>query len=99
MIRSAFLLSALVLGATPIHATVIEAACMQSDRKQANWAVCSCIQKVADAALSAEDQAEAAKFFEDPQLAQETRMSKDPKKEAFWDRYKEWTEKAADSCG
>lgn len=87
------------LTASPAFSGAIEDACMQSDRRQVSAALCACIQDVADQRLSSGDQKEAAKFFEDPQLAQETRMSDNPSKERFWERYKDWTEAATKSCG
>ena len=87
-----------VMAAAPVQAGKIERACNKSDRN-ASRAVCSCIQRVADAALSRSDQSLAAKFFRDPQLAQETRQSGSARKEAFWERYKAFGDKAARICG
>ena len=54
----------------------IESACLKSDRKVANRALCGCIQQVADMTLKGGDQRQAAKFFRDPDQAQKVRMSK-----------------------
>ena len=81
------------------HAGPIEKACLKADRSKATRALCSCIQDVADTSLNNKDQAEAASFFEDPQKAQDTRMSDNPQKEKFWERYKNWTERASKVCG
>ena len=77
----------------------ISAACMAADRRDASPALCSCIQQVANQSLSGGDQARAATFFANPQLAQDTRQSDDSRKEAFWKRYKIFGELAADACG
>jgi len=89
--------SALFL-ASPLLAGSIERACNTSARN-ASRATCSCIQQVADVKLSRGDQKQAAKFFANPQLAQDTRQSDKPAKERFWLRYKAWGVLAADQCG
>ena len=87
-----------VMAAGGAQAGKIERACNNSDRN-ASRAVCSCIQKVADIKLTRTDQSLAAKFFKDPQLAQDTRQSDDTAKEKFWKRYKAFGAKAAQVCG
>ena len=72
-------------------------ACIKSDR-HASRSLCSCIQQVADVKLSRKDQKLAAKFFEDPHLAQETRQSGNSAKERFWLRYKAWGQTAEQYC-
>jgi hypothetical protein len=85
------------LAATPLYAGSIEQACNNSQRN-AEPSICSCIQKVADIKLSRRDQKQAAKFFTDPQLAQDTRQSDNPSKEQFWLRYKAFGVLAAENC-
>jgi hypothetical protein len=53
---------------------------------------------VADVKLSSLDQTMAAKFFKDPQRAQDTRQSDKRSAEAFWLRYKEFGYLAAKHC-
>ncbi|WP_050527628.1 hypothetical protein [Pseudorhodobacter aquimaris] len=77
----------------------IESACLKSDRKQANRAVCGCIQQVADMTLKGGDQRKAARFFTDPDQAQKVRMSKSDRDNEFWARYKNFGETAAVYCG
>lgn len=77
----------------------IESACLKSDRKVANRALCGCIQQVADMTLKGGDQRKAAKFFKDPDQAQEVRMSKRDSDNEFWARYKNFGETAAAYCG
>jgi hypothetical protein len=76
----------------------IERACMGSDRKAANPALCGCIQRVADMTLKDGDQRRAAKFFRDPDAAQEVRMSERSADDAFWDRYRNFGEAASAYC-
>jgi hypothetical protein len=76
----------------------IESACLNSDRKVANRALCSCIQQVADMTLKGGDQRKAAKFFKDPDQAQKVRMSKRDSDNAFWARYKNFGDTAAAYC-
>ncbi|MEM0976872.1 MAG: arginine transporter [Pseudomonadota bacterium] len=92
------LVAALVSTSTPTFAREIEEACLRSDRENASPRLCQCIQKIADERLSPEDQVEAARFFDDPQLAQDTRQSDNPSKERFWERYTEWADRAARIC-
>lgn len=76
----------------------IERACNKSDR-QASRSTCKCIQRVANNELSRTDQKLAAKFFKDPQLAQDTRQSDNAGKERFWKRYKNFGNTARETCG
>ncbi|WP_457646979.1 hypothetical protein [Profundibacter sp.] len=68
----------------------IHRACMKSDRPGASRQLCSCIQDAADQVLTNRDQALAAKFFKDPQMAQDVRQADNARKEAFWQRYKDF---------
>jgi hypothetical protein len=86
-----------VVSASPSFAGTIERACIQSDRS-ASRSLCNCIQRVADVKLSRSDQKLAAKFFDDPHLAQETRQSDSSSKERFWKRYKAFGQTASRSC-
>nr|WP_088623866.1 hypothetical protein [Oceanicola sp. 22II-s10i] len=76
----------------------IDNACMRSDRASASRSLCGCIQNVANAMLTAQDQRLAAKFFTKPDMAQEVRMSKSAYHNEFWGRYKSFGAKAAASC-
>lgn len=98
MFRS-LIIAAVLMSPSGASAKAIEQACIAADRQKATRSLCSCIQRVADQMLTSSDQREAAKFFEDPQLAQDTRMSDNPQKEKFWDRYKDWTVSAGKICG
>lgn len=77
----------------------VGSACMEGGRSAANLALCSCIQSVADQTLSNADQRQAARFFDDPDRAQEVRTSDRPSDDALWDRYRDFTSAATASCG
>ena len=81
------------------NAGVIERACMKSERKTANRALCGCIQQVADVTLDRRDQRAAAKFFDDPHRAQEVRQSDKPGHEVFWKKYASFGQTAESYCG
>jgi hypothetical protein len=88
----------LPFGSAVALAGPIEKACMNSDRRGVNRAVCSCIQEAADLTLRGGDQRRAAKFFSDPDAAQEVRMSDRDSDNAFWDRYKSFGDTARALC-
>lgn len=77
----------------------IDRACMASNRSARSPRLCSCIQRVADQTLSRSDQRVAAKFFRDPQRAQDIRQSDSQAHEIFWRKYRAFGEAAAASCG
>lgn len=76
-----------ILCATLAEAGPIENACLRSGSDTASPALCGCIQQVADMTLARGDQKRAARFFADPQQAQDVRMSKAASDNAFWQRY------------
>lgn len=88
----------LSLSANVAMAGPIQSACMRSDRDAANRALCSCIQQVADMTLASADQRRAAKFFADPDKANETWLSQRASDDAFWDRYKNFGQTAEAYC-
>ncbi|WP_342076319.1 arginine transporter [Yoonia sp. SS1-5] len=98
--RILFLMGALVAVAAcggGVSGTIGEA-CIDADRRAASPALCSCVQQVADQTLSNRDQQRAAAFFAQPQLAQDTRQSDNAGSEAFWRRYKTFTDRARTIC-
>jgi len=88
----------LIVGA-PLEANPIERACNGSDRSAANARLCACIGNVARATLSRSEMRQAARFFRDPDRAEQVRMSNRSRDEAFWDRYTDFGEAAAAQCG
>ena len=80
------------------QAGVLERACLRSDRGAAKSQLCGCIQNVADRTLSRGDQRVAAKFFKDPQRAQDMRQSSNSSHEVFWKRYRAFGASAEQSC-
>ncbi len=85
-------------GGTPAVTGDISDACMAGGRSAASPALCSCVQQVANQSLSGRDQSRAAVFFDEPQLAQDTRQSDRASDEAFWQRYKKFTELSSQIC-
>lgn len=83
---------------TIAQADAIERACNRSDRDAANRAVCACIQQVADTSLSSADQRRAAGFFNNPDKAQDVRLSDTTRDDAFWERYMAFGQKAEAYC-
>lgn len=80
------------------QAGVIERACLTSERSGGNPALCGCIQQAADLTLTASDQRVAARFFKDPQKAQDTRQSSVRNDSVFWERYKNFGATAEAYC-
>lgn len=85
---------------TPVTAFAgpIESACNRSDRQQASRALCRCIDSVARDTLTRREQRRAARFFQDPDEAQEVRMSRTRADNEFWDRYRAFGEQAERVC-
>lgn len=82
----------------PVQAGPIESACARSDRANGNRNLCRCIQSVADQTLSRGDQRRAARFFRDPQRAQDMRTSSRARDNAFWTRYRAFGSAAERRC-
>jgi len=76
----------------------IQNACLSSGRSAASPALCSCVQQVADQSLSRSEQRRAAAFFDDPQLAQDTRQAGGAETE-FFRQYREFADRAERICG
>jgi hypothetical protein len=81
-----------------VQAGAIERACNKSDRDAANRSVCACIQQVADMSLSNSDQRRAAGFFNNPDKAQDVRLSDTTRDDEFWSRYTAFGEQAEAFC-
>ena len=90
---------AVITTSTMAAAGPIDRACMASDRKARSLRLCTCIQQVADRTLSRSDQRMAARFFRDPQMAQDIRQSDNQNHEIFWRKYRAFGQTAAATCG
>ncbi len=77
----------------------ISRACMAAGRSAATPALCACVQAVANSELSASDRNRAARFFAEPELANSARFSNPSGPDAFWHRYRAFTDKARQQCG
>lgn len=98
LIAAALAALAIPLAPAPVEARTIETACNRSDRPGANRALCNCVQRAADAHLTRADQRLAARFFRDPERAQQVRMSRDSRDRAFWERYRAFAATAELHC-
>ena len=87
------------LAAMPASANPIERACLQSGRSAANSALCSCIGSAADRTLSARQMRDGARFFRDPQRAQDVRQSSRRTHEDLWQAWRRFGETAEAMCG
>ena len=98
MMNRLMIAAAAVALTTPLAvAGPIDSACIRSERA-ASPRLCGCIQQVANQTLSRSDQRRAASFFRDPHEAQEVRMSKSDRDNAFWARYKRFASQAEAYC-
>ncbi|MGJ8624770.1 MAG: arginine transporter [Yoonia sp.] len=77
----------------------ISRACLAADRSAATPSLCACVQSVANAELSSNDRNRVARFFADPELANDTKISTRDDDDAFWDRYRAFYTKARSQCG
>lgn len=97
-IFSACVITFLLTGG-PLNANPVERACMGSGRTAANPSLCACIGSAARQTLNFGEQRRAARLFDDPDEAEELRMSDNHRDEAFWDRYRAFGETAEQMCG
>lgn len=92
-------LAALVaLAPVAAFAGPIETACNRSDRPNANRQLCRCIDAAADRTLTRSEQRRAARFFQNPDEAQEVRMSSSRADNEFWARYRAFGDLAEQLC-
>lgn len=81
-----------------VMAGPIESACLQTGRQAATRQMCRCIDRVAERTLTRSEQRRAARFFRDPDLAQEVRMSRSRADNEFWQRYRAFGDAAERTC-
>ncbi len=91
------LIVALAVMAAPAWSGTIRRACLDAQRA-GSPALCACIQAAADRTLTAKDQRLAARFFDDPDMAQEIRQSDRRAHEVFWKRYRSFGRTAEAFC-
>ena len=84
--------------AVAAEAGPVSRACLASDSKARSYALCRCLQQVANRTLDRSDQRLAAKFFRKPQMAQDIKMSDSRSHEVFWTKYKSFGATASRSC-
>ncbi|MBN8292280.1 hypothetical protein JI664_09920 [Rhodobacter sp. NTK016B] len=77
----------------------IESACNRSDRPGASRQLCRCIEAAADDTLTRSEQRRAARFFANPDEAQDVRMSPSARDNEFWTRYRAFGARAEQMCG
>ena len=94
---SALLITFLVTGA-PLNANPVERACIGSNRSAANPSLCACIGSAARQTLNFGEQRRAARLFDDPDEAEELRMSDNSRDERFWDSYQQFGQTAEQMC-
>ena len=82
---------------TVAAANPVERACLAADRN-ATRALCACIGEAAAATLSNAQQREGARWFDDPQRAQDVRMSDRPSDEAMWEAWGVFSALAEQRC-
>ncbi|QXT40703.1 hypothetical protein [Gymnodinialimonas ceratoperidinii] len=81
-----------------VQANPIQRACMASDQYSSR-SLCSCIGDAADVTLSRRQMREGARWFDDPQRAQDTRQSDRARDEEMWSAWRTFSTLAEQSCG
>jgi hypothetical protein len=95
----AIIVATLAMMPEPVQANPVERACLQSNRPGVSRSLCACIGRVADATLTRGQMRQGARFFRDPQRAQDVRMSNRRSDEELWRAWREFGERAEQSCG
>lgn len=96
--RALVLTVALCATVSPVYAGPVERACNGSDRSAATRSMCNCIGQVADRMLSGADQRRGAKFFRNPDKAQDVRLNDSAAMDAFWERWTAFGAAAEAAC-
>lgn len=79
-------------------ANPIERACLQSGRSGTSGALCSCIGAAADRTLTNRQMRDGARFFQDPQRAQDVRQSDRRSDADLWRAWRNFGETAEAMC-
>lgn len=94
-----FLMAMAILGScAPRVNGEIARACMAGGRDAANPQLCNCIGVVASRTLSGSDQRQLISFFGDPERANDIKINDSRGADAFWERYRAFTNAAERSC-
>jgi hypothetical protein len=96
---AATVLCAAMLIGGPAAANPIERACLQSERAAGNQGLCNCIGAAAERTLSRRHMRQGARFFADPQRAQDVRQSDRRAHEELWQAWRQFGETAEAMCG
>jgi hypothetical protein len=83
----------------PAAANPVERACLQSARTAVSPGLCACIGSAADLTLSRGQMRAGARFFDDPQRAQDVRQSDRRRHEDLWRAWRNFGETAEAMCG
>ena len=86
------------LAPLPASANPIERACLQSNRPAANRSLCTCIGQAAQRTLTGSQMREGARFFTDPQRAQDVRTSNSRRHEDMWRAWRNFGQTAEAMC-
>lgn len=87
------------LGSAPRFAQgPVGTACKIHNRQVATAQKCGCIQAAADMTLSQSQQQRAARFFAEPELLQQVKLSDTPPDERFWQTWARFAETAELLC-
>jgi len=89
---------AVALAPLPASANPIERACLQSERTAANRSLCSCIGQAARRTLTGSQMREGARFFTDPQRAQDVRTSNSRRHTDMWNAWRNFGDTAEAMC-
>lgn len=76
----------------------IAQACVDAGRSSSSPELCSCVGSVASQTLSRSDQARVVTFFEEPERANDIKIDDSTSADAFWERYRRFTDTAERSC-
>ncbi len=85
-------------GPAPFAAGPIQSACKANHRTRASSARCGCVQAAANMTLSADQQRQGVRFFDDPEVLQRMKLSDSVANERFWDSWARFAETAEAIC-
>lgn len=95
---SAAALALAVMAPAAAFAGPVENACNASSRPNVSRQLCRCIDAAAGQTLTRSEQRRAARFFRNPDEAQDARMSRSASDNEFWARYRAFGSRAEQLC-